>query len=89
WGTYSTTEALSAGMDLEVPGPTVWRGGALVHTVRNRKVHEAVVDTDITANDTGKSRHLICTAAADSIALLKNDNRTISLSSGKITEPTV
>lgn len=29
WGTYSTSEAINVGMDLEMPGPSAWRGKAL------------------------------------------------------------
>lgn len=33
FGTYSTSEGIVAGVDLEMPGPSRWRGQALVHAV--------------------------------------------------------
>jgi beta-glucosidase len=44
WGTYSTSEAINAGLDLEMPGPTVYRGRSLSWAVSSRKVLEATVD---------------------------------------------
>ena len=38
YGTYSTSDAINAGLDLEMPGPTRWRGAALSHAVQSRKV---------------------------------------------------
>ncbi|KAM0127291.1 hypothetical protein ACHAP3_008859 [Botrytis cinerea] len=43
-GTYSTSKALNAGMDLEMPGPTRWRGGIAELAVSSRKVSEATID---------------------------------------------
>ncbi|KAH9211657.1 glycoside hydrolase superfamily [Leptodontidium sp. 2 PMI_412] len=43
-GTYSTSEALNAGMDLEMPGPTKWRGGIAELAVSSRKITEATID---------------------------------------------
>lgn len=47
WGTYSTSESLNAGMDLEMPGPTVWRGRALVESVLCRKVTTKTIDSSV------------------------------------------
>ncbi|KAF2012731.1 glycoside hydrolase family 3 protein [Aaosphaeria arxii CBS 175.79] len=44
WGTYSTSESMNAGMDLEMPGPTVWRGKALKYAVECRKVRIVRID---------------------------------------------
>ncbi len=44
WGTYSTTGAANAGLDLEMPGPTKWRGEMLVQAVGTNKVPEHVLD---------------------------------------------
>ncbi|KAH7028914.1 uncharacterized protein B0I36DRAFT_290164 [Microdochium trichocladiopsis] len=38
FGTYSVTESVQAGVDLEMPGPTRWRGGALAHAVESNKL---------------------------------------------------
>lgn len=38
FGTYSTTGAIQAGLDLEMPGPSRWRGPALSHAVVANKV---------------------------------------------------
>ncbi|KAF5691817.1 beta-glucosidase [Fusarium denticulatum] len=47
FGTYSTSEAINAGLDLEMPGPTDWRGKRLSIAVNSRKVSEATVDTAV------------------------------------------
>ncbi|TVY62673.1 putative beta-glucosidase K [Fusarium oxysporum f. sp. cubense] len=44
WGTYSTVESLDAGMDLEMPGPTQFRGNLLAIAVKTRKVSRRAVD---------------------------------------------
>lgn len=44
WGTYSTTASILAGMDLEMPGPTQFRGKLLSIAVNTRKVPKAAVD---------------------------------------------
>ncbi|PCG88799.1 Glycoside hydrolase family 3 [Penicillium occitanis (nom. inval.)] len=44
FGTYSTSGAINAGLDLEMPGPTRWRGENLHHAVNSRKVADYVLD---------------------------------------------
>lgn len=44
YGTYSAFEALEAGLDLEMPGPGVWRGERLMRGVSCGKLEEAVID---------------------------------------------
>jgi beta-glucosidase len=44
WGTYSTTGAANAGLDLEMPGATKWRGEMLTQAVGINKVPEHVLD---------------------------------------------
>ncbi|KAE8153374.1 glycoside hydrolase superfamily [Aspergillus avenaceus] len=44
FGTYSTTESIQAGLDLEMPGPTRWRGSALIHAISANKVSVATVN---------------------------------------------
>jgi beta-glucosidase len=44
WATHSTAESASAGLDLEMPGPTLFRGSALVEAVQRGELDEAVVD---------------------------------------------
>ncbi|POR35636.1 Beta-glucosidase [Tolypocladium paradoxum] len=41
FGTYSTSSAVKAGLDLEMPGPTRWRGEALSHAVAANKVKDS------------------------------------------------
>jgi beta-glucosidase len=41
YGTYSTSEAIVAGLDLEMPGPARFRGKALQHAVMANKVKES------------------------------------------------
>jgi beta-glucosidase len=47
WGTYSTSEAINAGLDLEMPGPSIWRGRQLIEAVECRKVSMAAIDTAV------------------------------------------
>ena len=44
FGTYSTSESVNAGLDLEMPGPTKWRGGILEHAVTSNKVSTYTID---------------------------------------------
>lgn len=44
WGTYSTTGAANAGLDLEMPGVTKWRGEILVQAVGVNKVPQHILD---------------------------------------------
>lgn len=44
FGTYSVSEAITAGLALEMPGPTRWRGGTLTHAVKSRKLLETQLD---------------------------------------------
>ncbi|KAF5229919.1 hypothetical protein FAUST_10083 [Fusarium austroamericanum] len=44
FGTYSTTGSIQAGLDLEMPGPTRWRGTVLSHAVMSNKVTEQQLD---------------------------------------------
>ncbi|KAH7025702.1 glycosyl hydrolase family 3 N terminal domain-containing protein [Microdochium trichocladiopsis] len=44
WGTYSTTGAIQAGLDLEMPGPARWRGAVLSHAVMSNKVTVGQLD---------------------------------------------
>jgi beta-glucosidase len=43
-GTYSTVEAINAGLDLEMPGPTKFRGELLLDAVQEGKVTEATIN---------------------------------------------
>lgn len=47
FGTFSTSEALNAGMDLEMPGPVRWRGPLLLWAVLARKVSQATLDSAV------------------------------------------
>lgn len=49
FGTYSTSESVNAGLDLEMPGPTRWRGEMLGHAVKNNKVRRHVLDERVRA----------------------------------------
>lgn len=44
FGTYSTSEAINAGLDLEMPGPTRFRGESLMHAYRSNKVSRVILD---------------------------------------------
>ena len=45
FATNSTAAALNAGLDLEMPGPTLWRGQRLGDAVKSGEVTEAAIDT--------------------------------------------
>ncbi|CEN60566.1 hypothetical protein ASPCAL03002 [Aspergillus calidoustus] len=47
FGTYSTTEALDAGLDLEMPGPTRWRGQLLFWAVISKKLKQATLNAAV------------------------------------------
>ncbi|SPN99507.1 related to beta-glucosidase [Cephalotrichum gorgonifer] len=49
FGTYSTTDAALAGLDLEMPGPPRFRGEALLHNVSTDKVREHILDERVRA----------------------------------------
>ncbi|BCS00565.1 beta-glucosidase H [Aspergillus luchuensis] len=49
FGTYSTSEAVNAGLDLEMPGPTRWRGSALSHAITANKIPMATVNARVRA----------------------------------------
>ncbi|CAG8012108.1 unnamed protein product [Penicillium salamii] len=44
FGTYSTSDAIIAGLDIEMPGKTRWRGQALAHAVSSNKVAQYQLD---------------------------------------------
>ncbi|KLO98583.1 beta-glucosidase [Fusarium fujikuroi] len=44
YGTYSVTDAIKAGLDLEMPGPTRWRGDVLNFAAACEKVWGHVID---------------------------------------------
>jgi beta-glucosidase len=49
YGTYSTTEAVNAGLDLEMPGPTEWRGLILTNSLRAGKISMRTIDARVSA----------------------------------------
>ncbi|KAJ5332552.1 hypothetical protein MYU51_018991 [Penicillium brevicompactum] len=49
FGTYSTSEAIVAGLDLEMPGPPRWRGAALTHAITSNKIPIAAVNDRVRA----------------------------------------
>lgn len=44
WGMYSTSEAINAGLDLEMPGPTVWRGKPMKWAAEAGKIRMSRID---------------------------------------------
>ncbi|KAK2762861.1 hypothetical protein FQN54_001036 [Arachnomyces sp. PD_36] len=44
YGTYSVCEGVNAGLDLEMPGPTRFRGPALMHALTSNKVLEVTLN---------------------------------------------
>ncbi len=47
FGTQSTTPSANAGLDLEMPGPALWRGQKLVQAVQLGLVAESTVDNSV------------------------------------------
>lgn len=47
YGTKSTTEALNAGLDLEMPGPSVFRGAKLLDAINRNEISEETVDVAV------------------------------------------
>lgn len=44
-GTYSTSESIRAGLDVEMPGKTVWRGDLISRTIDSKELYEFEVDS--------------------------------------------
>ena len=44
YGTYSTVEAINAGLDIEMPGPTEWRGKLLASAMGVQKIKTTTID---------------------------------------------
>jgi beta-glucosidase len=47
FGTKSTVEAAANGLDLEMPGPSMWRGPRLVAAVEGGEMSEAAIDESV------------------------------------------
>lgn len=47
-GTYSMKEALEAGLDLEMPGPSTWRGKLITNAIANRELSMSVLNERVT-----------------------------------------
>ncbi|KAL4881058.1 glycoside hydrolase superfamily [Aspergillus karnatakaensis] len=77
WDTYSTSEALNAGLDLEIPGPTQFRGKLLRDCTQHAQVEP---QHDPSAANTPENRAIIRKVVADSIVLLKNEKQVLPLS---------
>ena len=104
WGTYSTTGAINAGLDLEMPGATKWRGEILIQAVMVNKVPEHVlterarnvlnlVNRCAAANiperaeekeaNTPETAAFLKKIGADSIVLMKNEDKVLPLKKDK------
>ncbi|OBT85273.1 hypothetical protein VE02_06505 [Pseudogymnoascus sp. 03VT05] len=47
YGTYSTSEAINAGLDLEMPGPSRWRGQLVTHALMANKISKQTLDARV------------------------------------------
>ncbi len=47
FGTKSTAPSVNAGLDLEMPGPSLWRGEELMQAVERGEVQEATLDESV------------------------------------------
>jgi beta-glucosidase len=93
YGSHSGAESLVAGLDLEMPGPSVHRGAKLVQDIRagivssedlDRSVHSVLQMIDRTttpakAQIISKSSSMARQTAAEGIVLLKNERGTLPL----------
>ncbi|TVY67525.1 putative beta-glucosidase I [Lachnellula suecica] len=106
WGTYSTSGSINAGLDLEMPGATKWRGATLLQAVGVNKVPQHILDERVRnvlnlinrcaiakipedapekTEDTPETAALLRKIGADSIVLMKNDDKVLPLSKEKKT----
>jgi len=46
-GTYSTAEAIKAGLDIEMPGPSVVRGPAIIRALQSEKLFREDIDANV------------------------------------------
>ena len=46
-GTKSTVESVNAGQDLEMPGPTIWRGDKVLAAVQRGEIAESTIDASV------------------------------------------
>ncbi len=47
FGTQSTAPSVNAGLDLEMPGPSVWRGEKVLKAIENGEIHETTIDESV------------------------------------------
>ncbi|KAL3485104.1 glycoside hydrolase [Aspergillus germanicus] len=91
-GTYSTAAAINAGLDLEMPGPTIFRGDLLLNAVKDGRVSEETVtrsakrvielvqNRDVSVD--AERDEFIATSAAESTVLLRNEGNILPLQPG-------
>jgi beta-glucosidase len=49
YGTYSTAQSINAGLDIEMPGPSAWRGKNVAKAVSVGKIKESTIDDRVSA----------------------------------------
>jgi beta-glucosidase len=47
FGTQSTVPSVNAGLDLEMPGPSIWRGGKVLQAIENGEIDVATIDESV------------------------------------------
>ncbi|KAK9457094.1 glycoside hydrolase superfamily [Dipodascopsis uninucleata] len=94
FGTYSVDQSINAGLDLEMPGPTIFRVSDATLDERVRNVLKLINRVDATGvkenapergRNTPETSELLRKIAGNSVVLLKNEDNVLPLKKSKLT----
>ncbi|KAK9311255.1 glycoside hydrolase superfamily [Lipomyces starkeyi] len=87
FGVYSTTESVNAGLGIEMPGPTTFRGSLIDCALSSRTISQHTLDDRVRNPssrqsscgfwDTPETTALLRKVAGESIVLLKNEDKVL------------